>query len=159
MGDHLLPWEWSSRCFWVRWRGWWVGTPNVCIYKGTTTTFIIWKIHMSKKNLALKRGKNTAAETTCPKKNYAKKPPPCPSGWVQACGGPTDTDFLFNYFLQFIAEPTASPVTTMPYSIPNSYRKALTGMTGAGDVGASLVVSNALLCLCAHETLVSLRLF
>lgn len=74
----------------------------------------------------------------------------------KACGGPTDTDFLFNYFLQFIAEPTASPVTTMPYSIPNSYRKALTGMTGAGDVGASLVVSNALLCSYAHETLVSL---
>ena len=74
----------------------------------------------------------------------------------KACGGPTDTDFLFNYFLQFIAEPTASPVTTMPYSIPNSYRKALTGMTGAGDVGASLVVSNALLCPYAHETLVSL---
>ena len=29
----------------------------------------------------------------------------------EACGGPTDTDFLFDYFLQFIAEPTASPVT------------------------------------------------
>lgn len=85
-----------------------------------------------------------------PWKHHKKKPTTaertCDSGARKACGGPTDTDFLFNYFLQFIAEPTASPVTTMPYSIPNSYRKALTWMTGAGDVGASLVVSNALLC-------------
>lgn len=154
MGDHLLPWEWSSRCLWVRWRGWWVGTPNVCTCKGTLqhlsyerSTYIYIYIQ---KNLPWKHHKKkpTTAETTYD------------SGARKACGGPTDTDFLFNYFLQFIAEPTASPVTTMPYSIPNSYRKARTdGMTGAGDVGASLVVSNALLCLCAHETLVSLRLF
>lgn len=65
MGDHLSPWEWSSRCFWVRWRGWWVGTPNVCFYKGTTTTFIIWKIniyiYISKK--------------TCPENITRKNPP------------------------------------------------------------------------------------
>jgi len=53
----------------------------------------------------------------------------------EACGGPTDTDFLFNYFLQFIAEPTASPVTTMPYSIPNSYRKVLVLGSGGLTIG------------------------
>eukprot|EP00435_Cladocopium_sp_Y103_P035220 s1158_g9.t1 len=53
----------------------------------------------------------------------------------EACGGPTDTDFLFNYFLQFIAEPTASPVTTMPYSIPTSYRKVLVLGSGGLTIG------------------------
>ena len=53
----------------------------------------------------------------------------------KACGGPTDTDFLFNYFLQFIAEPTASPVTTMPYSIPTSYRKVLVLGSGGLTIG------------------------
>ena len=127
----------------------------MCIYKGTTTTFYHMKDQHVKEKPCPENEKNH------PKRNFPRKShPPCDSGAHKACGGPTDTDFLFNYFLQFIAEPTASPVTTMPYSIPNSYRKARTdGMTGAGDVGASLVVSNSLLCLCAHETLVSLRLF
>ena len=53
----------------------------------------------------------------------------------EACGGPTDTDFLFNYFLQFIAEPSASPVTTMPYSIPTSYRKVLVLGSGGLTIG------------------------
>ena len=35
-----------------------------------------------------------------------------------------DTDFLFKQFLQFIEEPGATAVTTIPYSIPLSYRKA-----------------------------------
>eukprot|EP00439_Symbiodinium_sp_Y106_P070103 s3034_g12.t1 len=53
----------------------------------------------------------------------------------EACGGPTDTDFLFDYFLQFIAEPTASPVTTMPYSIPTVYRKVLVLGSGGLTIG------------------------
>ena len=49
--------------------------------------------------------------------------------------GPTDTDFLFNYFLQFIAEPTASVVTTMPYSLPTLYRKVLVLGSGGLTIG------------------------
>lgn len=46
-------------------------------------------------------------------------------------GGPTDTDFLFDYFLQFIVEPGNSVVTTMPYSLPSVYRKVLVSWIGA----------------------------
>ena len=53
----------------------------------------------------------------------------------EAKGGPTDTDFLFNYFLQFIAEPTASVVTTMPYSLPTLYRKVLVLGSGGLTIG------------------------
>eukprot|EP00931_Biecheleriopsis_adriatica_P111998 TRINITY_DN864_c0_g1_i4.p1 TRINITY_DN864_c0_g1~~TRINITY_DN864_c0_g1_i4.p1 ORF type:complete len:1615 (-),score=380.51 TRINITY_DN864_c0_g1_i4:13-4806(-) len=53
----------------------------------------------------------------------------------EACGGPTDTDFMFNYFLRFISDPTSTPVTTMPYSIPMTYRKVLVLGSGGLTIG------------------------
>jgi len=53
----------------------------------------------------------------------------------EACGGPTDTDFLFKYFLQYISNPSATPVTTMPYSIPMTYRKVLVLGSGGLTIG------------------------
>mmetsp|Transcript_74306 Transcript_74306/g.131400 ORF Transcript_74306/g.131400 Transcript_74306/m.131400 type:complete len:1575 (+) Transcript_74306:67-4791(+) len=53
----------------------------------------------------------------------------------EANGGPTDTDFLFNYFLRYISEPTMSPVTTMPYSLPQTYRKVLVLGSGGLTIG------------------------
>ena len=46
-----------------------------------------------------------------------------------------DTDFLFKQFLQFIADPAASAVTTIPYSIPLSYRKVLVLGSGGLTIG------------------------
>lgn len=62
MGDHLLPWEWSSRCLWVRWRGWWVGTPNVCTCKGTL------------QHLSYERS-TYISKKTCPENITRKNPP------------------------------------------------------------------------------------
>ncbi|CAK9061201.1 CAD protein [Includes: Glutamine-dependent carbamoyl-phosphate synthase [Durusdinium trenchii] len=53
----------------------------------------------------------------------------------EACGGPTDTDFLFDHFLQFIAEPSTSVVTTMPYSLPTIHRKVLVLGSGGLTIG------------------------
>jgi len=53
----------------------------------------------------------------------------------EARGGPTDTDFLFDYFLQFIVEPGNSVVTTMPYSLPSVYRKVLVLGSGGLTIG------------------------
>eukprot|EP00931_Biecheleriopsis_adriatica_P111996 TRINITY_DN864_c0_g1_i1.p1 TRINITY_DN864_c0_g1~~TRINITY_DN864_c0_g1_i1.p1 ORF type:complete len:1585 (-),score=359.91 TRINITY_DN864_c0_g1_i1:13-4767(-) len=53
----------------------------------------------------------------------------------EACGGPTDTDFMFNYFLRYISDPTSTPVTTMPYSIPMTYRKVLVLGSGGLTIG------------------------
>eukprot|EP00930_Biecheleria_cincta_P086946 TRINITY_DN761_c0_g1_i4.p1 TRINITY_DN761_c0_g1~~TRINITY_DN761_c0_g1_i4.p1 ORF type:complete len:1593 (+),score=314.31 TRINITY_DN761_c0_g1_i4:81-4859(+) len=53
----------------------------------------------------------------------------------EACGGPTDTDFLFKYFLRYIAEPSSAPVTTMPYSIPMTYRKVIVLGSGGLTIG------------------------
>ena len=53
----------------------------------------------------------------------------------EAKGGPTDTDFLFDYFMRFIIEPTCSVVTTMPYSLPTSYRKVLVLGSGGLTIG------------------------
>lgn len=53
----------------------------------------------------------------------------------EAAGGPTDTDFLFKYFLRFISDPASSPVTTMPYSIPVTHRKVLVLGSGGLTIG------------------------
>jgi len=53
----------------------------------------------------------------------------------EACGGPMDTDFLFKQFLQFIAEPASRAVTTIPYSMPLSYRKVLVLGSGGLTIG------------------------
>ena len=46
-----------------------------------------------------------------------------------------DTDFLFKQFLQFIAEPASTAVTTIPYSLPLSYRKVLVLGSGGLTIG------------------------
>ena len=59
----------------------------------------------------------------------------------EARGGPTDTDFLFDYFMRFIIEPSSSVVTTIPFSVPTSYRKVLVLGSGGltiGQAGESL---------------------
>jgi len=53
----------------------------------------------------------------------------------EANGGPIDTDFLFNYFLRYISEPSLSPVTTMPYSLPQTHRKVLVLGSGGLTIG------------------------
>jgi carbamoylphosphate synthase large subunit/anthranilate/para-aminobenzoate synthase component II len=53
----------------------------------------------------------------------------------EACGGPTDTAFLFKYFLRCISDPTSMPVTTMPYTIPNTHRKVLVLGSGGLTIG------------------------
>jgi len=53
----------------------------------------------------------------------------------EACGGPTDTGFLFKYFIQSITDPSATPVTTIPYSIPVVRRKVLVLGSGGLTIG------------------------
>jgi carbamoyl-phosphate synthase small subunit len=53
----------------------------------------------------------------------------------EACGGPTDTDFLFHNFIRYISDPTASSVTTIPYSLPAVYRKVLVLGNGGITIG------------------------
>merc|ERR1719362_1995102 len=40
----------------------------------------------------------------------------------EACGGPTDTAFLFEHFLKNISEPMSTSVTTIPFSLPVIHR-------------------------------------
>jgi carbamoyl-phosphate synthase small subunit len=53
----------------------------------------------------------------------------------EACGGPTDTAFLFKNFLRSVSEPMASAVTTIPYSLPIVYRKVLVLGSGGLTIG------------------------
>jgi len=53
----------------------------------------------------------------------------------EACGGPMDTGFLFKYFIQSITDPSATPVTTIPYSIPVVRRKVLVLGSGGLTIG------------------------
>eukprot|EP00928_Gymnodinium_smaydae_P031892 TRINITY_DN2325_c0_g1_i1.p1 TRINITY_DN2325_c0_g1~~TRINITY_DN2325_c0_g1_i1.p1 ORF type:complete len:1505 (+),score=251.24 TRINITY_DN2325_c0_g1_i1:493-4515(+) len=53
----------------------------------------------------------------------------------EACGGPTDTSFLFASFIQSVAEPSAAAVTTIPYSIPEIRRKVLVLGSGGITIG------------------------
>jgi carbamoyl-phosphate synthase small subunit len=53
----------------------------------------------------------------------------------EACGGPTDTAFLFHNFIRNISEPMASSVTTIPYSLPAIHRKVLVIGSGGLTIG------------------------
>merc|ERR1719162_557659 len=53
----------------------------------------------------------------------------------EACGGPTDTAFLFHDFIRSISEPMATSVTTIPYSLPVTYRKVLVLGSGGLTIG------------------------
>jgi len=53
----------------------------------------------------------------------------------EACGGPTDTAFLFHNFIRSISEPMASTVTTIPYSLPVIRRKVLVLGSGGLTIG------------------------
>jgi len=54
----------------------------------------------------------------------------------EACGGPTDTSFLFHHFLRNVAEPQSSTVTTIPYSLlPVIHRKVLLLGSGGLTIG------------------------
>jgi carbamoyl-phosphate synthase small subunit len=53
----------------------------------------------------------------------------------EACGGPTDTAFLFHNFIRSISEPLVSAVTTIPYSLPVIHRKVLVLGNGGITIG------------------------
>merc|ERR1719261_1370109 len=53
----------------------------------------------------------------------------------EACGGPTDTSFLFTYFMRSISDPSSTPVTTMPYTLPETHRKVLVLGSGGLTIG------------------------
>mmetsp|Transcript_29566 Transcript_29566/g.55366 ORF Transcript_29566/g.55366 Transcript_29566/m.55366 type:complete len:1592 (+) Transcript_29566:63-4838(+) len=53
----------------------------------------------------------------------------------EACGGPTDTAFLFHDFIRSISEPMATSVTTIPYSPPVIRRKVLVLGSGGLTIG------------------------
>ena len=50
----------------------------------------------------------------------------------EACGGPTDTAFLFHDFIRGVSESMVTSVTTIPYSLPVICRKIL--VLGSGDL-------------------------
>ncbi|KAF4659154.1 hypothetical protein FOZ61_004978 [Perkinsus olseni] len=53
----------------------------------------------------------------------------------EACGGPTDTSFLFTYFINAVVNPTALPVTTVPYRLPSPVKKVLVLGSGGLSIG------------------------
>jgi carbamoyl-phosphate synthase small subunit len=53
----------------------------------------------------------------------------------EACGGPTDTAFLFQQFLRNISDPQASNVSTIPYQLPVVLRKVLVLGSGGLTIG------------------------
>eukprot|EP00397_Hematodinium_sp_SG-2012_P000835 GEMP01000836.1.p1 GENE.GEMP01000836.1~~GEMP01000836.1.p1 ORF type:complete len:1563 (+),score=298.28 GEMP01000836.1:32-4690(+) len=53
----------------------------------------------------------------------------------EAAGGPTDTSFLFTYFINAISDPSALPVTIIPYSLPQTYKKVLVLGSGGLTIG------------------------
>ena len=53
----------------------------------------------------------------------------------EAAGGPTDTSFLFKYFLDAVTRPTNLPVTTVPYILPNPSKKVLVLGSGGLSIG------------------------
>jgi carbamoyl-phosphate synthase small subunit len=53
----------------------------------------------------------------------------------EACGGPTDTAFLFEDFITSISEPMSTSVTTIPYSLPITHRKVLVLGSGGLTIG------------------------
>ena len=53
----------------------------------------------------------------------------------EACGGPTDTAFLFTHFIHAIQNPSSLPVTTVPFKMPETYRKVLVLGSGGLSIG------------------------
>ena len=53
----------------------------------------------------------------------------------EASGGPTDTSFLFEYFIDAIANPGSLPITTIAYRHPKSYKKVLVLGSGGLSIG------------------------
>jgi carbamoyl-phosphate synthase small subunit len=53
----------------------------------------------------------------------------------EASGGPTDTAFLFQHFLDAIKEPNATPVTTIPFQLPRPFKKVLILGSGGLSIG------------------------
>jgi len=53
----------------------------------------------------------------------------------EACGGPTDTAFLFHSFIRSISEPMSTSVTTIQYSPPLIHRKVLVLGSGGLTIG------------------------
>merc|ERR1719210_3003272 len=53
----------------------------------------------------------------------------------EACGGPTDTAFLFKHFIKSISEPESTRVTTIPYAPPIVRRKVLVLGSGGLTIG------------------------
>ena len=53
----------------------------------------------------------------------------------EAAGGPTDTSFLFKYFLDAVSKPTNLPVTTVPYILPQVVKKVLVLGSGGLSIG------------------------
>lgn len=53
----------------------------------------------------------------------------------EACGGPTDTSFLFHSFVQNIVQPSSTTVTTIPVSLPVAQRKVLVLGSGGLTIG------------------------
>ena len=53
----------------------------------------------------------------------------------EACGGPTDTSFLFDYFRSMIDNPGVMPITTMTYKKPKTSKKVLVLGSGGLSIG------------------------
>ncbi|CAD7944972.1 unnamed protein product [Amoebophrya sp. A25] len=53
----------------------------------------------------------------------------------EAAGGPTDTSFLFEHFIDAVQNPGAIPITTMPYRRPRQYKRVLVLGSGGLSIG------------------------
>merc|ERR1719161_1971485 len=53
----------------------------------------------------------------------------------EAAGGPTDTAFLFHYFLNAVKAPNTAPVTTIPFQLPRPFKKVLILGSGGLSIG------------------------
>merc|ERR1719160_2438986 len=53
----------------------------------------------------------------------------------EASGGPTDTAFLFQHFLDAVKDPNAAPVTTIPFQLPRQFKKVLILGSGGLSIG------------------------
>ena len=53
----------------------------------------------------------------------------------EAAGGPTDTSFLFQFFINAVSCPEALPVTTVPYRLPSPVKRVLVLGSGGLQIG------------------------
>lgn len=53
----------------------------------------------------------------------------------EACAGPTDTSFLFSHFVRNISSPSYTGVTTIPFTMPQTYHKVLVLGSGGLTIG------------------------